>query len=158
MIARALDNGLIAKSDSAMQVLMLLHLAVTAAYLTILWMAQLLVYPQFVRVPADSFSVYHAEHCRRMGWIVAPLFLVEGTTALLLAWQLWTIQPALQTASLGLFLLGHGITFSVFVPLHRQLARTPVTNDDIHRALRLNWLRTVVATARFGVVCAVILS
>lgn len=130
------------------------HLTVTAAYCGLLWVVQVLTYPQFQRVPASAFRQYHRDHCTRMGWIVGPLFLAEGVTAFALAWSLWVSQPLLQSASLGLFLLGHGITFAVFVPLHHQLERGPVTKGDLQRAVRRNWLRVAVATARAAVVIA----
>lgn len=136
--------------------LIALHLAVTAAYAGVLWLVELALYPQFARVPAAAFPAYHAEHCRRLGWVVGPLFVVEGATALLLAWQLWAAQPLLQAISVGLFLLGHGITFAIFIPLHRQLARGPVTCKDLARAVQLNWLRVIVASVRVVVVIAIL--
>lgn len=134
-----------------------IHLIATASYCAILWVVQLLLYPQFRQVPAIAFQQYHHQHCRRMGWIVAPLFLIEGLTAIHLAWQLWESQPALQNASIALFTLGHGITFLLFVPLHRQLARGPVTKKDLLNIIRWNWLRTTIATARLGVVYTFVL-
>jgi hypothetical protein len=130
------------------------HLASTACYWAVLWVVQLVIYPQFLRVPAGALAEYHAEHCRRMGWVVGPLFVAEGLGALALAWMLWAEQPYLQGASIALFVLGHGITFAVFVPLHRRLATGPVARTDLLKAVRGNWLRVVVATARLAVVAA----
>jgi len=128
------------------------HLSITAAYWMVLWVVQLVIYPQFLRVPGDAFAAYHREHCRRMGWVVAPLFAAEGITALALAWSLWADQPYWQGASIGLFLLGHGITFAVFVPLHRRWENGPVPRGDLQKAVRLNWLRVAVGTARLAAV------
>jgi hypothetical protein len=141
-----------------MSLLAAAHLAITAAYCALLWVVQIVVYPQFHRVPATAFADYHREHCARTGWVVGPLFVAEGLTALALAWILWDVQPFLQTASIALFLTGHGITFALFVPLHRQLQRGPVTKDDLARAVRLNWLRVGAAMARMGVVLRVVVT
>jgi len=132
--------------------LLILHLVVTAAYCAVLWVVQLLIYPQFERVPTPAFGQYHQEHCRRMGWIVGPIFVIEGITALILAWQLWALQPILQTASLVFFIIGHGITFVIFVPLHQQLAQGQANSINMQRLVQLNWFRTAAMTVRLGVV------
>jgi len=128
-----------------------IHLSVTAAYLGILWLVQWVVYPQFLRVPEGVFKDYHAEHCRRMGRIVGPLFLLEGTTAILLAWLLWAQQPILQLLSLGLYAAGHALTFFIFVPLHAKLSRGG-SRATLHRLIRLNWARVMVAGLRLATV------
>lgn len=134
------------------------HLAITAAYCGLLWVVQVVVYPQFQRVAASGFRDYHRNHCVRMGWVVAPLFVAEGITAFALASALWATQPVLQTASVGLFLISHVITFAIFVPLHRQLECGPVTKEDLQLAVRLNWLRVTAATVRVGVVGVILIT
>jgi hypothetical protein len=128
--------------------LLLIHLAATALYGGVLWIVQLAVYPQFRRIPEAVFAAYHAEHCRRLGWVVAPLFLLEGITALLAAWLLWPEQPVLQFLSLTLYGLGHGLTFSLFIPLHQKLGQGPPQPTDLDRLVLLNGTRVAVAMAR----------
>ena len=43
----------------------------------IIWYVQLVHYPLFAEVGADAWFVYHADHERRTGWVVAPLMVVE---------------------------------------------------------------------------------
>ncbi|MFO7724316.1 MAG: hypothetical protein R6V45_02100 [Oceanipulchritudo sp.] len=138
-----------------MELIALLHFGVTAIYSAVLLLVQVLVYPQFQAVPSSAFARYHRGHCRRMGWVVGPLFGMEGMTALVLAWQLWTMQPLLQGASIGLFLVGHGITFTVFIPLHHRLGSRGADPALLRRAVKLNALRVLAASARVMVAGAI---
>jgi hypothetical protein len=135
---------------------LILHLIATSAYCTLLWLVQVLVYPQFQRVPEGAFADYHRDHCQRIGWMVGPTVLAEGVTALLVAIQFFSTQPVLQTLSLGTFILGSLLTGLIFVPLHRHLeaeGRDPVR---IQRLIRMNWLRTAVGTLRLSLVLAMV--
>lgn len=133
-----------------------LHLIATAAYCALLWVVQIVVYPQFRQVPADAFARYHAEHTRRMGWVVGPIFLLEGATAVLAAAQLMSAQPILQVLSLALFALGTLLTAVVFVPIHRRLAQAPPNQANLEPMIAWNWARTMASSARLIVVTAIV--
>jgi len=127
------------------------HVAVTAGYCALLWVVQAVVYPQFGRVPAEAFKDYHAAHMRRIGRVVAPLFVAEGAAALAVGVLRFGSQPLLQGLSVGLYAAGALLTFLVFVPLHRRLQAglAPGTRE---RLVRLNLWRAGLSSARLAVV------
>jgi hypothetical protein len=119
----------------------------------IIWYVQLVQYPMFTRVGADTWFAYHADHERRTGWVVAPLMIGElGSAAVLV---LVGHHGILAVAGLLLAATTWGLTFSLAVPLHRRLNRDhdPAT---IARLVRINWLRTVVWTAHGVIALALI--
>lgn len=122
-----------------------IHLAVTWMLVGLIWVVQILVYPQFRRVAPEEFRDYHFAHCFRIGLIVAPLLFVEATSA---AWLLYEGRQALP------FLVSTGLipiiwlTTAVFqAPIHTRLGRgfdVPL----IRRLILSNWIRTLAWTSR----------
>ena len=128
-----------------MTLLLLIHAAATWALVGLIWTVQLAIYPLFSAIPAASFPVYHARYTRTIGFVVAPLMLVELGTALL--WV--TRSPTAALPWLGLGLVGVIWLTTAFtqVPQHRRLALAH-DPDLIHRIVRGNWLRTAAWSAR----------
>ncbi len=87
-----------------------------------------------------------------MGWIVTPLFVLEGISAVLVAITLFPLQAGLQIASLALFLTGAAVTFGIFVPLHHKLQKTLPPPGEWTRLSSLNWIRTSLSSGRLLVV------
>ena len=122
-----------------------IHLAVTWMLVGLIWVVQILVYPQFRRVAPAEFRDYHFAHCFRIGLIVAPLLFVEAATA---AWLLYTGRQGQP------FILSTGLipiiwlTTAVFqAPFHPRLGRgfdAPL----IRRLIVSNWIRTLAWTSR----------
>ena len=121
------------------------HLAVTWMLVGLIWVVQILVYPQFRRVGAAEFRDYHFAHCFRIGLTVAPLLFVEITTA---AWLLYEGQRALPfIISTGLIPVVWLCTAAFQAPIHLRLMRgfdAPL----IRRLILTNWIRTLAWTAR----------
>ena len=138
-----------------MSLALLAHTAATWTMVGLIWVVQLVLYPQFSRVGEREFPAYHRAHMRRMTWIVGPVTAVEGLSA---AWLVWSPpQPdaapwAVAGGVLFLFLLGW--TALVSVPLHRTLERGPCT-ETMARLVATNWPRTAAWTAR-GVIALVL--
>ena len=132
--------------------LQLIHLVATAGYCTLLWVVQLLVYPQMASVRAEDFRQYHQRHTHAIGWIVAPLFLAEGVCAVASFWDGWETELWLQVASLGLFTANTMLTFVWFVSAHSRLTDG---KDEalLHRLVRMNAWRTGMSSLRLLVVC-----
>ena len=120
----------------------------------IIWYVQLVHYPLFAKVGADTWFAYHADHERRTGWVVAPLMIAELGSAAVIVLDGSHGAPAV----IGLLLAATTwvITFALAVPLHRRLN---VTRDiaTIERLVAINWLRTAAWTAH-GVVAVALLS
>lgn len=130
------------------------HLAVTWMLVGLIWVMQLLVYPQFRRVGEAEFVRYHFAHCLRVGLIVAPLLAVEAFTAACLLYQGHRERGFL--VSIVLIPVVWLLTAAVYAPLHTRLmmGRDPRT---LRRLLQANWLRTLTWTARGVLVASVAL-
>ena len=120
----------------------------------IIWYVQLVHYPLFAEVGADTWFTYHADHERRTGWVVAPLMIVELTSAAAIV--IFGGHGGLAVAGLLLAATTWVLTFALAVPLHRRLnlAWEPTT---MQRLVNVNWLRTAVWSAH-GVVAVALLS
>ncbi|HYF33958.1 MAG TPA: hypothetical protein VD994_01600 [Prosthecobacter sp.] len=122
-----------------------IHLAVTWLLTGLIWMIQLLVYPQFLRVGAQEFARYHWAHCVRIGLIVAPLLAIEAATA---GWLLLQGQRGLPfVLSLALIPAVWLSTALFQAPLHTKLMRG-LRTDVVRRLMLTNWMRTLAWTAR----------
>lgn len=130
----------------------LAHLGSTLALVGLIWTVQVVQYPLFARVGAESFTDYHAGHSARISWIVLPLMLVELVTAIALV---LAPPPGVSPASvwIGLGLVGviWLSTFLLQVPRHSLLGEG--FDADAHRFLvASNWLRTAAWTLRGALV------
>lgn len=128
--------------------LLSLHAAVTWALVGLVWTVQLVHYPLFARVGAGGFVRYHADHTRRITWIVAPLMVGE---AVLATWLLAQAPPALPDwltiVGATLVALVWASTATIQVPLHARLADG--FDPAAHRRLvRTNGLRTAAWSLR----------
>ena len=135
------------------ETLLLLQAAATLAMAGLIWFVQIVHYPLFVQVGQDRFASYERLHQFRTTLVVAPLMLVEATTAVLLLW----IRPdglTLGVAVFGALLVGMIWASTILwqVPAHSQLEAA--FDPAAHRWLvRSNWVRTAAWTARGILVC-----
>ncbi len=133
---------------------LLLNMATTLVMTGIIWFVQIVHYPLFLSVEAESFAHYEALHATRTGWIVAPVMLIELATALTLLWL--PLRPAaigrssvwIAVALLGAIWLSTAI---LQVSIHNGLARgyDPAL---ISRLVATNWIRTIAWTMRSVIV------
>ncbi len=125
-----------------------LHAAVTWYLVGLIWVIQRVHYPSMLFVEPSQFSAFEAQHCQRIGQIVAPAMLVEGCLAAALL--VWSTGPTTMFLSVLGLVLGATIWIStawIQVPLHArlQLGSNPVT---IGRLVQTNWIRTLAWTLR----------
>ncbi len=114
----------------------------------VIWMVQVVQYPQLAAHSALAPGTAAVDHQRRISWVVGPLMAAEGVTALILLVD----RPDTMAASSAwiaavLLAVALGSTVLVQVPLHTRLAE----GHDPRVAERListNWVRTVAWTAR----------
>lgn len=126
------------------------HAAATLCLVGLIWNVQLVQYPAFALVGGRELRAYHAAHCRRITWIVAPLMGIEGLCALRLAFAPPAHVSALALWCAGLLLAINVLsTALVFVPLHGRLIG-PERDEVQRRLVRANWVRTLAWTARGG--------
>jgi hypothetical protein len=138
-----------------MTTLHLIHLAATAGFCSLLWVVQVVVYPQMAKVRAEDFQDYHARHTRSITWIVAPLFFAEGICAAASFWFGWKEQPWGQGASVLLFAANSALTLLWFVPAHTRLAGG---KDEplLQRLISMNRWRVALSSVRVVVVMGLV--
>lgn len=129
--------------------LLTFQLLCTGALAGLCWMVQLAVYALFAplleAMGPDAFRSHHAAYTRAMGWVAAPLMLVELGLAVM--WVLVVVDATLAWVGLGLVLAIWALTFGWIVPRHAGLQAAP-TADGARRLVNLNALRTVLWAAR----------
>ncbi|MBM3847150.1 MAG: hypothetical protein FJ405_12810 [Verrucomicrobia bacterium] len=128
-----------------MNALLACHASATWALVGLIWTVQLVHYPLFRKVGADAFRGYHAEHTRRITWVVAPLMTTELLTAILLFLggqrEPWLVVSFVPLAFNWL------ATWRVQMPLHKQLSAG--FDAEMHRRLvSSNWWRTIAWSIR----------
>lgn len=127
--------------------LLVVHLALTAAYAGFQATVRFLVYPQFAQVPPHAFAAYERSHQQRISVVVGPLFAGQGLTTLLLLGLRPAGVPLLPVlAGAACLAVVLAVTALLAVPLHRRLDR----GWDVaahRRLLRVDGVRVVAATA-----------
>ena len=92
-----------------------------------------------------GFSSWHRVYTQRIGWVVAPMMVLEAALA---GWWLFhTPGNGWAWVGGGLLVLVWASTFALQIPLHRRLAQgwdRPV----IERLVATNWVRTVAWSLR----------
>ena len=127
-----------------------LVIAATASWAMVglIWMVQLVHYPMLAMYSAAAPATAAADHQRRISWVVGPLMVAEGFSALILLAERPATMPA-WSAWAAAALLGVALTSTVMVqvPLHARLAE----RHDVRDAAQLissNWVRTAAWTMR----------
>ena len=131
---------------------LLAHVVSTLTLVGVIWIVQVVHYPLFAGVGAAGWSAYEAGHQSRITFVVGPLMVLELATAVWLVLQRPEGLPAWAVLT-GLVLVGllWASTAFVQVPLHAALGGT--FDADAHaRLVATNWIRTVLWTARGGLV------
>jgi hypothetical protein len=138
--------------------LLLAQFTATALMTGIIWFVQIVHYPLFGRIPTDGFTRYEQAHTVRTGWVVAPLMILELATAAALP---LLREPISSTpsylAALGCLVLIWASTFLIQVPLHGILEKAP-DPSAMGRLVMTNWIRTLLWSARLGLLACLILS
>jgi hypothetical protein len=133
----------------------LLSLVVTAALAGLCWTVQGCVYPHFGQLlrslGPEGFKAYHAAYTASMGWVAAPLMLVEFGLATAEVLRLPDRGLAWIGAGLVAFIWVH--TFALMVPMHARLQREP-TPGRCAALVRWNLARTLAWTLRAIVLAA----
>ena len=130
------------------ELILLLNAFATLAMVGLIWFVQIVHYPLFAKVGTQSFAEYEQSHQQRTTFVVAPLMLIEATTAI----ALLGFRPAGVSdlsVVVGLLLLAVIWLSTAFlqVPAHGRLtaAFSPLTH---RRLVASNWLRTAAWSGR----------
>lgn len=113
-------------------------------YMTaVIWTTQLLIYPNFLKIPATHFYQFHQFHIQKITWIVAPAMLLEVLFALLLP-----LQSPIAMVNLLLLLTIWICTFLLSIRYHNLLEKFGHSPEIIKKLVSTNWTRTLLWTCR----------
>jgi len=134
----------------SLQHLFLIQTLATAMMTGIIWFVQIAHYPLFEKIPKEGFVAYENCNTTRTAWVVAPIMLVEISTALALILSGYRIAyNPLYLIALGCLLLIWLSTLLVQIPLHGilSLRADPRTMDLLVLG---NWIRTLLWSLRLA--------
>lgn len=116
-------------------------LVIDFAMMVLIWMVQLLIYPGFKYYEREKFIIWHHKYTRNMGFIVAPLMLVQLALHLYFTYFYFNWM---QLLSFVLIVLVWLLTFLIFVPIHQKISFGNYHKKDLIKLVRLNWFRTAI--------------
>jgi len=126
--------------------MMIFPLIVDFGMVVLIWMVQLLIYPGFKYFKAENLIIWHRKYTKNMGYIVAPLMLVQ------LGFHVFSVISAFDLIRLfGLLLVFvfWTFTFLYFVPLHQKISSGSFLQSDLLNLEFINWWRTLVLSLIF---------
>jgi hypothetical protein len=128
-----------------MRIVLLIHAAVTAYMVGLIWFVQVVHYPLFGRIDEKCFTACQHFHLGRVTWVVGPPMLVEAFSAFGLLWA----DPSSWFLKLGamLLILIWWSTWFLQVPKHNVLA-AGYDSAALRHLVTWNWVRTVAWTLR----------
>jgi hypothetical protein len=125
-----------------------LNLISTLMIAGIFWFIQLVHYPMFRQMPANSLINYSYHHYQKITRIIAPLFVIDLVTLLYMIVILPTsISVNLAITGTLIFVLIILVTQLWFSPMLQKLSKQP--NDYlISKLVNMNWIRTLSWTLK----------
>ena len=137
------------------QLALVIQMATTWGMVGVIWIIQILQYPQMADVPSDGFARFERQHQRRVSIVLALFAPLEIASALWLFLDPGPIPRWLPLVG-GLLLAGIWIATALFyAPIHGRL--TDAFDARLHRRLvDANWARTIAWTVRGILVAAMI--
>lgn len=134
-----------------MSIILVAQLISTICMLGIVSFVHIVQYPMLALVPKEGREEFERRYCDKAGLIIAPLMIIEASTAIFFALYTPLRLTPLTTSGLGLVALIWITTFFISVPLHQKLIVT--WDDAIHRRLMLsNLLRLILWVLRVAIV------
>ena len=130
------------------QVLQLLSL-VSFGLVVLIWLVQLIIYPNFQYLSNSQRIQWHRFYTPRITIIVAPLMILQLITATYLLFLDLTLLNSIATL---LIVLNWLITFIYFVPLHAKIDRNNIDKGSLKSLVHVNWYRTVLWSCIFLIV------
>lgn len=123
------------------QTLLLFANLAIGLYLTgLIWVVQIVQYPQMRLADGENFLIQHRFHMQRITWVVIlPMILELGISVVTLFW--YSSFGWISIAVLVLVLMIWLSTFFVQVPLHNRLLNGK-SEETISRLVASNWIRT----------------
>lgn len=123
-----------------------LRLLLDFGLVILIWLVQLVIYPSFLYYVKDDLVSWHKKYTPRIAFIVLPLMLGQ----LMLYGAL--LQEGKTFYSIGSFILvlmAWLLTFTVFVPRHKEITSDTYSEKTLSQLVKFNWSRTLIWTLLF---------
>ena len=131
------------------QLVLQLLLLISFGLVILIWLVQLIIYPNFQYIPAAELIKWHKIYTPRITVVVAPLMILQLALTIYLSFYLFS---TLNLLALGLIVLNWLITFIYFVPLHVKIDQDNINQTSLRRLVQLNWYRTIIWSCVFFIV------
>jgi hypothetical protein len=134
-------------------IVLIVHMGATMGMVGVIWFVQLVHYPLFDRADRAGFTEFEHAHRNRTSFVVGPLMIAEGLSALALFFDR-PPRVSWLAVVVGLALLGivSASTVLLQIPQHDRLS-AGFDATAHQRLVRTNWVRTIGWTLR-GVLAA----
>jgi hypothetical protein len=106
----------------------------------LIWLVQVLIYPNFRLIADSDFTVFHKRHCDRIAVLVAPMLIQPFANFMVLLHGSRNFEWVLHSVSIALIF---GATAFFSVPEHNRLGKEK-SGDAITRLVNRNWIRTLL--------------
>ncbi len=123
-----------------------LRLLVDFGLVVLIWLVQLVIYPGFLYFSKDSLISWHKKYTPRITIIVLPLMLGQLMQYGALLQQEKTFY---SIGSFVMVLMAWLLTFTVFVPRHKEISNGSHTAKTLAQLVKFNWSRTLVWSLLF---------
>jgi hypothetical protein len=131
------------------QLVLQLLLLISFGLVILIWLVQLIIYPNFQYIPAAELIKWHKIYTPRITVVVAPLMILQLALTIYLSFYLFS---TLNLLALGLIVLNWLLTFIYFVPLHVKIDQDNINQTSLRRLVQLNWYRTIIWSCVFFIV------
>ena len=128
------------------QLVLQLLLLISFGLVILIWLVQLIIYPNFQYIPDAELIKWHKIYTPRITVVVAPLMILQLALTIYLSFYLFS---TLNLLALGLIVLNWLITFIYFVPLHVKIDQDNINQTSLRRLVQLNWYRTIIWSCVF---------
>lgn len=137
----------------SVDVLLLLHAAISSYLAGLCWMVQVVHYPLFRLVDRQHFPEFARAHAQKMGFVVAiPMLLELGLGCLIVSLPLRQTNGVIPLVLLFITVTIWLSTFLLQVPCHTRL-QSGYDEAVLRRLVRTNWIRTIGWTIRAALAC-----
>lgn len=129
-----------------MSKLQILSLLFDFGLVVLIWMVQLIIYPNFKYHNQDSLLKWHKKYTVRIAGVVIPLMFGQLLLYLYLVFAQPNVSLYIRTA---LVISVWIVTFAVFVPLHNTINKGKSSDKILHDLASKNWIRTLIWSLLF---------
>lgn len=107
-------------SDNIEHTIILVHIFFCWFMTGLIWLVQVLVYPNFRLIREEDLQFFHQFHLRRITWLVGPVMCFELLSGI---WLYCRLQHSIYLFNLVLIFGIWILTGFVSIPFHNQLTR-----------------------------------